>query len=54
MKEQHVLPIGDMWEHECSPDCWCVPVEDTEVEGMWIHNAADGRQDYESGKRKPH
>ncbi len=51
----HIIPIGDLKEHEESEDCWCKPeIDDEYVELIYIHNSMDGREEYESGKRKPH
>lgn len=47
----HVMPINDEHEHDFSLDCWCEPEEH---EGVITHNSCDGREDYESGLRKPH
>lgn len=49
----HVYPIGDDKVHVMSRECWCQPEYDEEQE-VWIHHSADGREEYESGKRKPH
>ena len=51
--EWHVVPRGDVREHETSPDCWCMPDEDDEEPGLWLHNAADDREAFEQGTRKP-
>ena len=55
----HVIPCGDLREHvEHGHDCWCKPALDyVENNGLlcgWIviHNAADGREQYETGERK--
>ncbi|WEF34870.1 hypothetical protein [Pseudoduganella chitinolytica] len=48
----HVMPLGDMHEHETSCDCWCGPQEDEY--GVVVHNSFDGREDYEVGSRKVH
>lgn len=45
-----VIPEDDLKEHELSPDCWCKP-EVTE-DDLCVHNSADGREDFETGKRK--
>jgi hypothetical protein len=45
----HVIPMGDLREHEATAACWCVPVED---DGVVVHNALDGREAYERGERK--
>lgn len=46
----HVVPNFDLREHQLDPSCWCEPVADTEVDELWVHNAADHREDYECGK----
>jgi hypothetical protein len=41
----HVMPVGDLREHICSPDCPCKPT--AEVIGAvlkYSHNAWDGRE----------
>ena len=49
----HVVPLGDLREHELTADCWCSPQE--ECDGLLIvHNAADEREKYETGERKKH
>lgn len=47
----HVYPIGDLREHniENGLNCWCKPTQDGFV---IIHNSMDGREDYETGKRR--
>lgn len=46
----HVMPSDDLREHIMSLTCWCYPEDD---EGVIIHNALDGREDFETGKRLP-
>ena len=48
----HIVPGEDLYPHELSADCWCGPDLDHE---FWIatHRSADGREDFESGRRKP-
>ena len=48
---QHVVPCGDHRQHQLDPTCWCAPVEDI---GSWVHNSLDGREAYETGRRKAH
>jgi hypothetical protein len=48
----HVVPMGDLREHECSCTCWCRPTEDEETPGLWFHHALDGREKYETGELK--
>lgn len=51
-KDVHVLPIGDLREHEESRDCWCEPVLKPVVDEMGnrykqvvvSHNSMDGRE----------
>ena len=49
----HVMPTGDLREHEPTPDCWCEPEEDDKEPGVWLHNSADERERFEDGRRKP-
>lgn len=47
----HVYPLGDTRTHSVGNDpCWCNPQEQ---DGVIVHNSADGREDFETGKRKP-
>lgn len=51
---QHVVPHADLWPHQLSHACWCRPEEDDGLpyDGQrWMHNAADGREQYEAGDR---
>lgn len=48
----HVVPMGDLREHECSCTCWCRPTEDEDTPGLWVHHALDGREKYETGELK--
>jgi hypothetical protein len=50
----HVVPLDDLREHECSSACWCQPIEYDEEPGIWVHNALDGRENYEEGRLQPH
>lgn len=49
----HVYPLDDLREHVIEgygEKCWCgVRVDD----GIVVHTSADGREDFETGKRKP-
>lgn len=51
----HCVPNNDLKEHIIDDEgsCWCKPDFDYEYE-MFIHNSADGREDYEEGRRLPH
>lgn len=46
--ELHVIPADDTKLHDGSTDCWCSPHDD---EGVWVHNSADGREQYERKHR---
>jgi hypothetical protein len=48
-----IIPLDDLSQHISGEGCWCEPEMDEETE-MLIHNSADGREDYETGKRMPH
>jgi hypothetical protein len=45
VSDQHVVPLGDLREHEASPECWCGPHE--ESDGVWVHNSLDRREAFE-------
>ena len=46
---QHVYPVNDFRPHNThSTKCWCNP---TVNEYVVIHNALDGREDYEVGRK---
>lgn len=48
----HVLPHNDLFPHVLSAtECWCKPELDDEL-SVVIHNSADGREEYESGRRR--
>lgn len=51
-----VHPAGDTREHVLCPDggCWCEPDLDFDDDGeeMWVHNAQDQREKYETGERR--
>lgn len=50
----HVMPINDLKEHISSPECWCNPTVDDEYVGtLFIHHSADGREEFEEGRRQP-
>lgn len=48
----HVMPRDDFREHEPYKTCWCNPIEGAQEPDLWLHNAMDGREQYEEG-RKP-
>lgn len=51
----HIYPLFDLKEHEMDDagNCWCAPEEDADQYGLYIiHNSMDGREDYESHRRK--
>lgn len=46
----HVIPLNDLREHTCAPDCWCKPTLD-ESDPIYVHHAMDRREEYEQGRR---
>ena len=48
----HVIPLNDYREHEETEDCWCKPLRDDEEQRVVIHNALDGREEYENGRKQ--
>jgi hypothetical protein len=44
---QHVVPLGDVREHEATLACWCGAVAD--ADGVVVHRALDGRERREDG-----
>jgi len=49
----HVIPMGDLRDHEATTTCWCKPVEDGDQPGLFVHTSMDGREAFETGERKP-
>lgn len=47
----HTIPLGDFREHQESVTCWCHPRQDEAEPRVWIHNALDGRESYEQGRK---
>ena len=42
----HVIPVGDLHEHEPLPTCWCKPTPD-EDHDVFVHHSLDGREAFE-------
>ena len=51
MSDLHVIPLGDVREHETSNECWCKPQDSASEPGIWVHNALDEREAYETGNK---
>ena len=50
--ETSVYPLGDLRDHDpASEHCWCRPFRT--LEGILVHNSADGRESFERGERLP-
>lgn len=49
-KVTHIVPTKDLKEHKLDCDCWCNPTLDEEIM-LAIHNSADNREAFETGKR---
>lgn len=53
----HIYPLDDLRPHITDQDnrgvCWCRPTVEQEGAGYIVtHNAADGREAFETGQRK--
>lgn len=49
-KPVHVYPLDDLKAHTLSGRrCWCKPQV---IQGVIVHNAADGREEIETGERR--
>lgn len=48
----HIVPAGDLRDHEADPSCWCLPVEDDDDPGIWVHHAMDRREDRERDRMR--
>ncbi|MGA0608834.1 hypothetical protein [Caldimonas sp. KR1-144] len=51
--QAHVVPLGDLREHDANMRCWCKPTQDAEEPALFVHHAMDGREAFETGERKP-
>lgn len=47
----HVVPVGDLRDHDAAPTCWCRPQQDDEQPLVWTHNSLDGREAFEADER---
>lgn len=45
----HSVPVDDLRPHILWSNCWCNPVEHDP--DCWSHNALDGRESYENGRK---
>lgn len=52
--EHHVVPVGDLREHDSSPECWCGPMPDDEEPCVYVHRSMDQRELYEAGEMRLH
>lgn len=48
----HTVPIQDTHNHLASKECWCQPEVEEEFK-LIVHHSADGREQFETGERKP-
>ena len=46
----HVIPEDDDQDHVATLNCWCDP--EVNEDGTIVHSSHDGREAYETGKRK--
>lgn len=49
----HIVPAGDLRDHELSNMCWCAPLLDF-VDMIATHNSLDRREDYEERIKQRH
>lgn len=49
----HIIPLYDLREHTPYMSCWCHPSPDDEEPRVMFHHSADGREDFEEGRRLP-
>lgn len=41
----HIVPLGDLQDHEETRDCWCTPRLESEGDTtIVVHHALDGRE----------
>lgn len=54
MDYHHIYPLNDLRPHDTENklSCWCNPFADDERPNLIIHNSMDGREDFETGKRR--
>lgn len=48
----HIVPVDDLRPHELTSMCWCHPHLDHE-DFIALHQSADCREDFETGRRMP-
>lgn len=46
----HVIPTGDLREHDTSKDCWCHPTPADDELDVIVHHSMDRREEYEDGR----
>lgn len=49
--EFHCVPVNDLEEH-LDDECKCCPVRNVDLPLVWMHNAFDKRELYETGEMK--
>ena len=50
----HLAPVRDIAPHKLCSTCECGAFEDPEAADYIVHNSWDGREAYETGKRRKH
>lgn len=48
----NVIPDDDIHMHVNGPTCWCKPEEDETDANLWLHRAADGREEIYGGYKR--
>lgn len=54
LHREHIFPQDDYRPHELDETgcCWCKPAFDPHNPVILVHNAMDGREDFETGVRR--
>lgn len=50
----HSVPVDDLRGHLLAEGCPCGASEDLHADNVFVHNAFDGRENYERGRRRKH
>lgn len=49
----HVIPLGDLVEHQIHAKCWCCPTLDADSDSL-IHHPADFRDEFDEWEIAEH
>jgi hypothetical protein len=51
--ECHVIPLGDLRDHDAEISCWCCPTPEPDEPCIVVHHSMDRREFYERGDLRP-